>query len=170
HELDLRNLLSSLCSHTNIFRPSVTCRTLTVELDEKTAIIGRLENQLADAQHCCSVRDCELNSWRQQAESARKELHDLQKPMNTLESQCTLLTRTAAESEERVRRLQAENEEVHRELSEVRALCDRLERQSHTVQHQLTTGNLETDQLRAQLTETERELVNLRKQVGITNG
>ncbi|KAF7231934.1 Centrosomal protein, partial [Paragonimus skrjabini miyazakii] len=140
-------------------------RTLTVELDEKTAIIGRLENQLADAQHCCSVRDCELNSWRQQAESARKELHDVQKPMNTLESQCILLTRTAAESEERVRRLQAENEEVHRELSEVRALCDRLERQSHAVQHQLTTGNLETDQLRAQLTETERELVNLRKQV-----
>ncbi|KAA3678437.1 centrosomal protein CEP135, partial [Paragonimus westermani] len=140
-------------------------RTLTLELDEKTAIIGRLENQLADAQHCCSVRDCELSSWRQQAESARKELHSLRKPMSTLESQCALLTRTAAESEERVRRLQAENEEVHRELSEVRALCDRLERQSQTVQHQLTTGNLETDQLRAQLTETERELVNLRKQV-----
>ncbi|TGZ61225.1 hypothetical protein CRM22_008099 [Opisthorchis felineus] len=140
-------------------------RDLTVELDEKTAVIARLENRLQDAQHICSVREHELSSLRHQNEATRKDVVDYQKATRALESQCSLLTRNASESEDRVKRLQWENEEVHRELTEVRALCDRLERQAHTVQNQLTTGNLETDQLRAHLAETEREISNLRKQL-----
>ncbi|OON22310.1 hypothetical protein X801_01784, partial [Opisthorchis viverrini] len=140
-------------------------RDLTVELDEKAAMIARLENRLQDAQHICSVREHELSSLRHQNEATRKDVVDYQKATRALESQCSLLTRNASESEDRVKRLQLENEEVHRELTEVRALCDRLERQAHTVQNQLTTGNLETDQLRAHLAETEREISNLRKQL-----
>ncbi|GAA48858.1 centrosomal protein [Clonorchis sinensis] len=140
-------------------------RDLTVELDGKAAMIARLENRLQDAQHVCSVREHELSSLRHQNEATRKDVVDYQKATRALESQCSLLTRNASESEDRVKRLQLENEEVHRELTEVRALCDRLERQAHTVQNQLTTGNLETDQLRAHLAETEREISNLRKQL-----
>lgn len=140
-------------------------RTLTLELDEKTARIAQFEHQLGDLQHLCAVKDTEISSTKTQLNALHKELVEYQQVVQTLESQCALLNQTVSESEGRVRRLQCENEESCRELADVRALCNRLEHQSHQAHHQLTSNTLETEQLRAQLTETERELVRLRKQI-----
>ncbi|VDP91702.1 unnamed protein product [Echinostoma caproni] len=147
------------------FSSTLTHRKLTLELDEKTARIAQLDSQLTDLQHLCSTKDQEIVSWKTQTNALRKDLAEHEQVVHTLESQCALLNQTVSESEGRVRRLQCENEETCRELTDLRGLCDRLERQSHTTQHQLTTGSLETEQLRAQLIEAERELVRLRKQV-----
>ncbi|THD25595.1 Centrosomal protein of 135 kDa [Fasciola hepatica] len=175
--LDLQNRLDAAYSEQAKLRDLNSCadservdllkqyRALTLESDEKTARIAQIENQLGDSQHLCTMKDKEISSCKTQMNTLHKDLAEYQQVVQTLESQCALLNQTVSESEGRVRRLQCENEENCRELTEVRALCDRLERQSHQTHHQLTTNSLETEQLRAQLTEAERELARLRKQI-----
>lgn len=78
---------------------------------------------------------------------------------------CELLKRTTSDSENRIKRLQIENEEIHHHLTDARNLCDNLERQKNSLQHQFTISSFEMNQTKAKLVETERELVELRKQV-----
>ncbi|CAH8563812.1 unnamed protein product [Schistosoma margrebowiei] len=140
-------------------------RTLSLQLDEKITLINRLENQLNELNDKYSTLDKESLNLRQQLQHQKKECHDYAQVVQSLEVQCELLKRTTSDSENRIKRLQIENEEIHHHLTDTRNLCDNLERQKNSLQHQYTISSFEMNQTKAKLVETERELVELRKQV-----
>ncbi|CAH8607018.1 unnamed protein product [Schistosoma rodhaini] len=140
-------------------------RTLALQLDEKVTFINRLENQLNELNYKYSTLDKESVDLRQQLQHQKKECHDYAQVVQSLEVQSELLKRTTSDSENRIKRLQIENEEIHHDLTNARNLCDSLERQKNSLQHQYTISSFETNQTKAKLIETERELVELRKQV-----
>ncbi|CAH8573098.1 unnamed protein product [Heterobilharzia americana] len=140
-------------------------RTVTLQLNEKTTLINRLDNQLNDLTQLYSVQDKELSDLREESHQLKKECCDYAQVVHSLEVQCSLLKRTSSDSEERIKRLQLDNEEMRQDLTNTRSLCDRLERQGNSFQQQYTISNLEVNQLRAKLYEAERELTDLRKQV-----
>uniref|UniRef100_A0A5K4F561 Centrosomal protein of 135 kDa n=1 Tax=Schistosoma mansoni TaxID=6183 RepID=A0A5K4F561_SCHMA len=140
-------------------------RTLALQLDGKVTLINRLENQLNELNYKYSTLDKESLDLRQQLQHQQKECHDYAQVVQSLEVQSELLKRTTSDSENRIKRLQIENEEIHHDLTNARNLCDNLERQKNSLQHQYTISSFETNQTKAKLIETERELVELRKQV-----
>ncbi|CAH8575561.1 unnamed protein product [Schistosoma haematobium] len=140
-------------------------RTLALQLDEKITLINRLENQLNELDYKYSTLDKESLDLRQQLQHQKKECHDYAQVVQSLGVQCELLKRTTSDSENRIKRLQIENEEIHHHLTDARNLCDNLERQKNSLQHQYTISSFEMNQTKANLVETERELVELRKQV-----
>uniref|UniRef100_A0A094ZEC6 Centrosomal protein of 135 kDa n=1 Tax=Schistosoma haematobium TaxID=6185 RepID=A0A094ZEC6_SCHHA len=110
----------------------------------------------------------ELTNLRDTCTLKEQERIDLLKEYSQLrlltKRNCELLKRTTSDSENRIKRLQIENEEIHHHLTDARNLCDNLERQKNSLQHQYTISSFEMNQTKANLVETERELVELRKQ------
>ncbi|KAK4470191.1 hypothetical protein MN116_005769 [Schistosoma mekongi] len=138
---------------------------LGLQLDEKVTLVNHLESQLNELNQKYSTQDKESLNLNQQLQHQKKECQDYAQVVQSLEVQCELLKRTISNSEERIKRLQIENEEIRCELTDSRNLCNSLEQHGNSLQHQYTLSNFEVNQLKAKLLETERQLIDLRKQV-----
>ncbi|XP_071786802.1 centrosomal protein of 135 kDa-like isoform X1 [Asterias amurensis] len=112
------------------------------------------------------TRDSEMKRLREKLLLLERDVQQHVSTEQAYELQVSSLTRSLANMEESIRQLQDEKTSLVQDLTAVRDLCIKLENTKEVMSRQLTTRNIDTEQLESSVDDQRREIEMLRNQVG----
>ncbi|XP_033631758.1 testis-specific gene 10 protein-like [Asterias rubens] len=111
------------------------------------------------------TRDSEMKRLREKLLLLERDVQQHVSTEQAYELQVSSLTRSLANMEESIRQLQDEKTSLVQDLTAVRDLCIKLENTKEVMSRQLTTRNIDTEQLESSVDDQRREIEMLRNQL-----